>query len=266
MAMSLPGGSDKAKFVSVLNPRSVFFEVQYNPKEFQVNKQVNWAEPSNQGKDGEAFQYQKGSPMTATFDLLFDTTANNNENVQTAWVNGLLALTNPVEKPTKGEPAELDKLRPRALIFQWGNFSMPCVIESVRVAYLMFNSEGNAVRARCSVSLKEWKDPGAVDAFAAGTGGGRNGLQAVSLVTAVGGESLAQVAAAQGVDVRVLAAANGITDPLADCTGQTLRVPRTSAAVQANQNGGRASASIAGVGNASASWGRGGASGSFRRR
>jgi hypothetical protein len=263
MAMNLPGGSDKAKFVGLTN-RATYFEVQYNPKEFQVNKQVAWTEPSEQGSNGSQFQYQKGSPMTATFDLLFDTTATTNGNVQTEWVTGLLALTNPVEKPEDGEPTELTKLRPRALLFQWGNFSMPCVVESVRVQYLMFNSEGNAVRARCSVSLKEWcKDPAK---FADATGGGANGLRAVSLVTAVGGQSLAQVAAAQGVDVRVLAAANGITDPLADCTGQTLRVPRMSASVQANQNGGRASASVAGVGSASASWGRGGASGSFRRR
>ena len=224
--MSLLGGNEKARFIGLDSPGSANFVVQYNPKEFSLNKSVSWSDGGAQGNDAGLYQYQKGTPMTASFDLIFDTTASQNENVQEAWVSGLLALTNPVEKPTKGEATELDKLRPRTLMFQWGRFSMPCVIESVKVQYLMFSNAGDPVRARCSVALKEWR---VQDDFEAGSGSASNGMEHVQLVQAKGGETLVQIAATFGVEVRVLATFNGIVDPLADLTGKTLRIPKGAA-------------------------------------
>jgi hypothetical protein len=228
------------------------FEVQYNPKDFKTNKAISWEEGQNQGQSENTLQFQKGSPMTASFELVFDSTASGNQNVQTAWVYRLLALTNAEIKPGTAEPGQLEKKRPRALLFQWGGFSMKCVIESVAVTYTMFSSSGDAIRASCQVALKEWTTPAA--GFVGGAGTGRNGLAPVRLVQARGGETLAQIAAAAGVDLRVLAQVNGITDPLADCTGRTLSVPTASA-----------SASLPGVGSASASIGAGGASAAVSR-
>lgn len=218
--MSQSGG--KAKFVS-LDDSSVTFEVQYNPKEFTVDKALTWEESKTQGQSGNTLQFQKGAPMTAAFDLVFDTTGQNNANVQTTWVNGLLRLTNSDIKAKKGEPAELDKQRPHALKFQWGAFTMDCVIESVHVSYLMFSSSGEAVRARCSVKLKEWQAP--PTGFAAGTGGSRLTVAKVKLVQAAGGQTVSQIASAAGVPVRALAAANGVTDLMQETTGKTYAVP-----------------------------------------
>jgi hypothetical protein len=246
--MILPGGSSKARFISLDD--GLMFEVQYNPKDFKTNKAISWEEGQNQGQSENTLQFQKGSPMTASFELVFDSTASGNQNVQTAWVYRLLALTNAEIKPGTAEPGQLEKKRPRALLFQWGGFSMKCVIESVAVTYTMFSSSGDAIRASCQVALKEWTTPAA--GFVGGAGTGRNGLAPVRLVQARGGETLAQIAAAAGVDLRVLAQINGITDPLADCTGRTLSVPTASV---------NASASIPGVGSVSAgaSIGAGGA-------
>jgi hypothetical protein len=238
--MTQSGG--KAKFISLDDGSQ--FEVQYNPKEFQVNKSVTWEESKTQGQSAGALQFQKGAPMTATFDLVFDTTADGNQNVQTAWVNGLLRLTNSDVAPKTGEAAELEKKRPHALKFQWGNFTMDCVIESVKVSYLMFSSSGDAVRARCSVALKEWTPP--TKGFGAATRGKRNGLESVKLVQVKGGQTLSQVAASNNTTTSALAKANGITDPMADLTGKTLKIP-TSVSASAS-----ASASVGGV-NVSAS-------------
>ncbi|MEN9787365.1 MAG: hypothetical protein RLZZ299_2629 [Pseudomonadota bacterium] len=236
--MSLLGGNEKARFIGLDSPGSANFVVQYNPKEFALNKAVSWSDGGAQGNDAGLYQYQKGSPMTASFDLIFDTTASQNENVQEAWVSGLLALTNPVEEPTKGEPTELGKKRPRTLMFQWGRFSMPCVIESIKVQYLMFSNAGNPVRARCSVALKEWR---VQEDFEAETGSASNGMEAVQLVQAKGGETLVQISAAFGIDVRVLARFNGIVDPLADLTGKTLRIPKGAGKAAAKAAGKAAS-------------------------
>jgi len=57
------------------------------------------------------------------------------------------------------------------------------------------------------------------------SGGGSSatwGTDKLQLVSVSGGQTISQVADALGVDARDLMAANGITDGLADYTGQTL--------------------------------------------
>jgi hypothetical protein len=222
--MSQAGG-DKAFFQSLDSPGTKF-TVQYNPKEFQVNKALSWEESKTQGLAVNPLQFQKGSPMTASFDLVFDTTNESSAvNVQDTWVSGLLALTNANADPQAGEEAELTKKRPHALIFTWGAFTMKCVIDSINVTYLMFASTGEAIRARCSVKLKEWTPPNEVEErnkFTAGAGGSSWGAGSIVLVGS--GQTLSQIAQAAGSDMRTVAAANGITDPLADLTGATVKV------------------------------------------
>ena len=214
-----PGNNSKATFTP-LDGGGSKFEVQYNPKEFRVEKAVTWQEAQNQGKSSNAIQFQNGATMTASFDLIFDTTADG-ANVQTVWVDQLMALTNATVKPEQGEAAELKKQRPPALTFSWGTFKMKCVIESVNATYLMFSSSGTAVRARCSVKLKQW----IVEDFAGSGSSDRFSAAKIKLVDVKGGQTLSQVAAASGSDMRTVAKANGITNPLADLTGQVLSVP-----------------------------------------
>jgi hypothetical protein len=217
-------GGDKAYFES-LDDGGKKFTVQYNPKEFQVSKSLTWEESKTQGLAVNPLQFQKGAPMTASFDLLFDTTSDGGSNVQTSWVNGLLSLTNSDAKPKAGEEAELGKTRPHALIFTWGAFTLKCVIESINVTYLMFSSSGDAIRARCSLKLKEWTPPEEANngvKFQAGSGG--SGWASASIMLVGSGQTLSQIAQAAGVDMRGVAAANGITDPLEDITGREIKV------------------------------------------
>ena len=257
--MNLPGGSSKARFTSLDTGKT--FVVQYNPKDFKVNRSLTWEEGENNGASVNGLQFQKGAPMTASFELVFDTTTSGNVNVQTAWVNSLLALTNAEVKPGQDEPGELDKKRPHALLFQWGGFSMKCVIETVNVTYTMFSSSGDAIRASCQIGLKEWVQPNTM--FASGGGSFSNYVPKAKLVQARGGETLAQIAAAAGVDVRAVAAMNGITDPLADCTGRTLQIPTASGSASANVRG---VGSVTASGSIGPSGARGAITGGFGRR
>lgn len=243
--MSLTGGNSKASFYN-LDTGGTAFDVQYNPKEFRVEKSLTWEEAKTQGNSTNPIQFQKGAPMTASFDLMFDTTMDG-ANVQKVWVDKLLSLTNANVKPAQGEPAELDKKRPPALKFTWGTFEMKCVIESVGVTYLMFASDGTAVRARCSVKLKQWE----LADFAGGGSSSRASDAKIKLVDVKGGQTLSQVAAAAGSDARTVAAANGITDPMSDLTGQVLSIPSkssssaASAAAAAAEKAAKAAASSA---------------------
>lgn len=233
--MSQTGGSaSKATFLSLDNGEAELFKVQYNPKEFRVEKSLTWEEAKTQGQSTNPIQFQKGAPMTASFDLIFDTTVSEGAgptssatpgNVQKVWVDKLLSLTNATIKPTVGEPKELEKKRPPALLFTWGTFSMKCVIESVNVTYLMFAASGDAVRARCSVKLKEWQS---ATFEGSGSWAGMESSK-LKLVEVKGGQTVSQVAAANNSTTAAVAKANGISDPLADYTGQVLVVPTSPA-------------------------------------
>ena len=222
----------KATFIGIDGP--AFFQVQYNPREFTVDKAVTWQEAETNGQGNQPLQFQKGSPMTATMELIFDTTSDDSIlNVQIAWVNRLIALTNPSVDCLGGEQKNLKKQRPPALLFSWGTFTMNCVIESVNVQYLMFASTGEAIRAKCTVKLKEWVTTQTLG-FGLGGGFGNDRADLVAggssptgskVVEVQGGQTLSQVAAIVGTTAQVLAAMNGISDPLADLTGLKLAVP-----------------------------------------
>lgn len=214
--MSQSGG--KATLTSLDDGKS--FTVQYNPKEFNVSKALTWQESEEQGPAKNRVQFQKAAPMTASFDLIFDTTDHDGGNVQSEWINPLLKLTNADVQPSQGEAKELSKKRPAAFRFEWGGFSMDCVVEQISVQYLMFASDGTAVRARASVKLKEWIPI----EFDGSTSGMRWDADRVELVEVTGGQSLSQVAEARGADWRQVAEDNGIDDPLADLTGMTLYI------------------------------------------
>jgi Contractile injection system tube protein len=219
--MSQTGGNSKATFTGLDDGTN--FTVQYNPKEFKVDKAVSWEETQTQGQSGNFVQFQKGSPMTASMDLYFDTTNSDPPgNVQTEWVGPLIALTKATVQPAQGEAKELSKKRPPSLLFQWGDFNMKCVVESINTTFLMFASDGRAVRARCTVKLKEWKES---DLGSGGGGGSGWSSEAVQLVSVQGGQTLSQVASSSGADMRAIAEYNNITDPMADLTGMTLSIP-----------------------------------------
>jgi len=231
--MSPAGGNTKATFAGI-EGSSAFFQVQYNPREFSVTKNVTWQEAETQGQSANPIQYQKGAPMTAQMELIFDTTADDPPgNVQKVWVDQLLSLTNASEQAVGGEQAQLGKKRPPALVFTWGTFSMKCVIESVNVSYLMFATTGEAVRAKCTVRLKEWITEDFAGSGSSGTfgndkidlvsGGGSSGSTRVVPVS--GGQTVSQIAASYGADVRQVCEMNGIDDPLGDYTGMALAIP-----------------------------------------
>ena len=63
--MSTSGG--KANFVD-LEAGYGTFTVQYNPKEFKVDKAVSWKEHDDQGQTNAGLEFQKGAPLVVSMD------------------------------------------------------------------------------------------------------------------------------------------------------------------------------------------------------
>ena len=196
------------------------FEVQYNPKEFKFDKPVSWKEHDDQGQES-TLEFQKASPASMQVDLVFDTTKDNSD-VRTSWVNQLLELTNPECTPGDGEAAELGKQRPTRVYYLWGDFYFYGVIESVNVTYVMFSPDGNPIRAKVSVKMKEWTPQ---NSYSGGGGTGGYDSDSVQLVQLGAGQTLSSLAALFGTTAQAIGEMNGLSDLMDVAAGTMLVVP-----------------------------------------
>ncbi len=211
-------GVSKAFFYGVDGGES--FEVQYNPKELKFDKPVSWKEHDDQGQAG-ALEFQKVTPATIQIELIFDTTKDG-ADVRDAWVEKLLSLTNPEATPGDGESAELGKKRPPIVWFFWGSFDFYGVIESVNATYIMYASNGNPVRAKVTVKMKEWTPK---TNYSSGGSSDGYGSEPVKLVQLAAGQTVSSLAAANGTTAQAIGEANGLDDLMDVPAGTTLVVP-----------------------------------------
>ena len=203
---------------------SGFFEVQYNPENFKVDRSASWKESEDQGTLS-GLEFQKLAPATISMELTFDTTIAG-DDVRTAWVNRLVDTLQPKVRFTaeegQGQGQPLEKVRPPKVTFTWGDFSLEGVLESLSVTYLMFSETGVPLRAKASVKMKEFKTPEGVMV----TGGGQGYvLPKVQMVQVQQGQTLSMIAAMAGTTAQVLADMNGISNPLDLSAGTMLQVP-----------------------------------------
>lgn len=201
---------------------SGFFEVQYNPEKFQIDRSANWSEASEQGQKS-GLEYQKTAPAVVSMELFFDTTVDGSD-VRTSWVNKLVYALDPHIEVTKegDQGVPLKKIRPPKIIFRWGNFQFLGVVESLNTSFIMFSEAGVPIRAKVSIKLKEFM-PAAIS-----QGGGMTqgyALPKVKLVQVQQGQSLSMLAAAAGTTAQLLADMNGISNPLELAAGTVLKIP-----------------------------------------
>lgn len=203
---------------------SGFFEVQYNPENFKVDRSASWKEAEDQGTLS-GLEFQKLAPATVSMELTFDTTVTG-DDVRTAWVNRLVDTLQPRVRFTaeegEGQGQPLEKVRPPKVTFTWGDFELEGVLESLSVTYLMFSETGVPLRAKAQVKMKEFKTPEGVMV----TGGGQGYvLPKVQLVQVQQGQTLSMIASMAGTTAQALADMNGISNPLDLSAGAMLMVP-----------------------------------------
>ena len=216
--MSEASGGSVEKAVIWNKDQGTSFEVQYNPKDFKFNKSVSWKEHDEQGRVG-SLEFQKSSPATMSMDLVFDTTKDG-ANVRKVWVDKLLELLNADQTPEDGEAEDADKKRPPIVGFAWGNFAFDGVVESVDVTYVMFGSDGNPLRAKVTVKMKEWE----TQSYAAEGSSSGYGSERVTLVTLEAGETVTAVALRMGTTTQAICDDNNISNPTEVPPGTTLAV------------------------------------------
>jgi LysM repeat protein len=187
----------------------------FNPAEYTINKDNNFAVQTIPGLPGPLIQFVNGNLRTLEMELLFDT-----------WSSPILPkpdVRDETKKVTDLLEIDSELHAPPHLIVSWASLQFHCVLARVSQKFILFADNGTPVRARLTVTFNEVIDPVQeilkIDPHTAD-------LSKIHVVAQ--GETLSGIAARLYENPqlwRPIAIANGLADPRAIFTGQTLRIP-----------------------------------------
>jgi LysM repeat protein len=209
----MPAGLQKLR-IKVL-PQGPEFDVAFNPEEYTVSKDNNYAVQGIPGLSAPLVQFVNGNLRTLEMELFFDTWDTPDLPKQdvrelTGQVVGLLDIDPELHAPP-------------ILSVSWSSLQLQCVLAKVSQKFLMFADDGTPVRARLNVTFDEIVDP-EQEAKAVG----RQTADFSKSYQVVAGDTLAGIAARLYADPtrwRPIAVANDLSDPRALVPGQMLRIP-----------------------------------------
>ncbi len=188
------------------------FNVLFNPEEYSLNRDINYAQIAVPGLSGPLLQFVHGNMQTLEMELFLDT-YEKGEDVR-AQVRSVTDLMN--IDPTIHAPP--------VLMFVWGTLSFTCVLARASQRYIMFLASGVPVRARVQVTFNEFRN---ADLEAKEVK--RETADYTKTHTVMAGETLSAIAGSvygNPMLWRPIALANGVADPHQLPTGIRLVIPR----------------------------------------
>jgi hypothetical protein len=124
--------------------------LRFNPTEYQLQKGNNFSEIAIPGLESPPIQFVRGGAEKLSVELLVDTSGTL-EDVRVRYVEKLRGLMN----------LNIELHAPPIVRFVWDRQVFVGVLESLNVSYVLFTPEGVPLRAKLSVTLKEYR-PAAV--------------------------------------------------------------------------------------------------------
>jgi hypothetical protein len=199
------------------------FEVLFNPDEYTINKDNNFAQASVPGLSSPLLQFVSGNLRTLEMELVFDSLEQHKHANRTvnAAQSDVRKLTQPVVDLMAINP---DTHAPSAVLVAWGSLTFTGVLAKVSQKYTMFLETGVPVRARLQVTFQEWKT-----ALQEAKEVRRQTADYTRLYRLAQGQTLSQVAAVFYGDPamwRPIAIANQLSDPRRLPTALLLAIPK----------------------------------------
>ncbi|MET0716248.1 MAG: hypothetical protein ABWX92_08920 [Mycetocola sp.] len=209
-------GLEKASLTNTVTGARV--TVQFNPEEYTLNRESNFAQLAVPGLSAPVVQFLHGNAQTIDMELLVDTTEPSAAGAPGSDVRTL------VRHVTSLMDIDATLHAPPPVIFSWGQLTFTCVITKASQRYVMFRPDGTPVRARLTVTLSEYRN---VDLEAKEI---KRQTVDYTKVHIVGeGDTLPLIAHREYADAtawRPIALRNGISDPRVLVVGSTLSLPR----------------------------------------
>ena len=210
----------KAFFTTEKNTR---IECMFNPSKFSFQMSNRWDAEPVAGASAPSLRYAGAQSGKFSLSLVFDTTATGAS--VTTHTNKLLKLME-VDKTLSDYDPQRNSGRPQWLTFHWGTqlHTFKAIISSLNVTFTYFASDGTPLRANVEASFDQYE---ADDTWARQnpTSGTPNPQRTHQVLP---GETLDRIAARYYGDAtrwRAIAAANGISDPLAIRPGSLIAIP-----------------------------------------
>jgi hypothetical protein len=211
-------------------PDSNKIQVQFNPEKYSLTKGVQIAETGIPGLDSPVLQFVRGQNEKITLELFYDTTqfgmVDTPQDVrnQTGQIYGLLKINPDTHAPprcklTWGDGGQL---------FSFGT-SVPdrqCIVESVNEEFNLFSPTGVPLRAKLTVTFREYKT---IEQQIAETR--KHSSDRTKVRTIRPGETLSFIAGTEYGDPtqwRPIADANNLDNPRLLVAGSQLIIPNTS--------------------------------------
>ncbi|MGH9673641.1 MAG: LysM peptidoglycan-binding domain-containing protein [Bryobacteraceae bacterium] len=185
--------------------------VMFNPEEYALNKDNNFAALAIPGLSSPLIQFVHGNLRTLDMELFFDTTAERQDvRLKSDKVVNLLKIDPELHAPP-------------VLSVAWGSLQLRCVLQRVAQKFQRFLEDGVPVRVRMNCTFQEFIDP---EREALETG--RQTSDFTKLHRVAGGDTLSALASRyyQNPAVwRPIAVANRIDDPRSLEPGMDLEIP-----------------------------------------
>lgn len=187
------------------------FEVMFNPEEYTLNRDNNFASQAVPGLSSPLLQFVHGNLRTLDMELFFDTfEAHRDVRELTQQVVGLLDIDPELHAPP-------------VIVVSWATLQFRCVLARASQKYILFFPDGRPARARLTVSFQEYVEPGRESREVK-----RQTANFSKSHTVVQGETLSAIAGRFYEDPRMwrpIALENGLDDPRDLTTGQVLLIP-----------------------------------------
>ncbi|MFY9608519.1 MAG: LysM peptidoglycan-binding domain-containing protein [Blastocatellia bacterium] len=193
-------------------------EVMFNPEEYTLNKDNNFASQTVPGLSSPLLQFVNGNLRTLEMELFFDT---------------YLPITTdgPPPRDVREETDRIINLMkidselhaPPVLRFTWASLELRCVLARASQKFQLFLDDGRPVRARLSCTFNEF-----IDEEREAKEVNRQTADFSKAHTVIEGETLANVAFKFYGNPqlwRPIAVANRLVDPREIEVGQVLRIP-----------------------------------------
>jgi Contractile injection system tube protein/LysM domain len=194
----------------------------FNPAELSLNQSNGWAADVMPGKGVPTLRYTGASSGQLRLTLFFDSTDTGSPVTDyTKKIVGLMEVNDSLP----GSSAATNNARPPWVTFNWGDFhSFKAVVSDLELTFEYFSSTGVPLRARASITLKQYQED-----MAFGPQNPTSGTPRPHRVHRIQpGETLDRIAATHLGDPsrwRSIAEANGIEDPLDLHPGRLLAIP-----------------------------------------
>jgi nucleoid-associated protein YgaU len=130
--------------------------VMFNPEEYTLNRDINYAQAAIPGLSAPVLQFVNGNMQTLEMELFLDTYEEHRVGTK---------VTNRAQEDVRKLSRQVTELMsidptthaPPVLLFTWASLSFTCVLARTSQKFVMFLPNGTPVRARLQVTFNEYR-------------------------------------------------------------------------------------------------------------